>query len=229
MTLHYTDYRNVDYRNQSGSPVALNQMPEHDWLIHERNGRKVQMVPMQAGLLEDLLRLQYILQNPDIMKTASLFDGQTCPSLEKLLQVFELFTKDADSGICFYQIFNEDNEFIGIAGACKGRKDITQPPEIGYFLLPSYYQKGYATMATHLVLQDLKKRGITECIAHTRLDNFASQAVLRKNGFVCIDTPELDTTTFHCTLSPSCHKKDVEINPLDTGLIQVLIKYAQPD
>ncbi len=57
--------------------------------------------------------------------------------------------------------------------------------EIGYSVLPEYRGRGFATeIATALVTRALAAPGVTQVIAHARIDNPASVRVLERCGFV---------------------------------------------
>ena len=58
-------------------------------------------------------------------------------------------------------------------------------PEIGYGLLPEYEHQGYATEAVRAACRwAFGQPGVTAVAAETDPDNAASQAVLRRVGFV---------------------------------------------
>lgn len=60
-------------------------------------------------------------------------------------------------------------------------------PEIGYGIEPEFWNQGYTTEAVHAACKwALEQPGVSAVEAETEPDNAASQAVLRKVGFVPI-------------------------------------------
>lgn len=58
-----------------------------------------------------------------------------------------------------------------------------EPHELGYWLTPDAWGRGYATEAGHAVLRAARARGIRRVTAGHFIDNPASGRVLRKLGF----------------------------------------------
>lgn len=81
----------------------------------------------------------------------------------------------------------KSGELIGLCGLLK--RDYLAHPDIGYALLPNYYQKGYAFEAAKAVLTYFTS--ISNILAITSNSNTASQNLLRKLGFNEIEAIEM--------------------------------------
>ena len=57
-------------------------------------------------------------------------------------------------------------------------------PELGWYIHPDYWNKGYVTMAIKLAFEWLKERGFQYCHTTIKWDNDASNHVAWKLGFV---------------------------------------------
>ena len=78
---------------------------------------------------------------------------------------------------------NDSGDFIG--DLCFKGLPENGRPEIGYGLLEEYWNQGYATEAVRAACRwAFSQPGVTAVEAETNPDNAASQAVLRKVGFV---------------------------------------------
>lgn len=63
--------------------------------------------------------------------------------------------------------------------------------EIGYGTLPDFMRKGYMTEVVQLACEwAFAQPGVKKVVAETDLDNFASQKILLKNGFVKVGEGE---------------------------------------
>lgn len=82
-----------------------------------------------------------------------------------------------------------DSEVVGsINSEPTGDKETSF--EIGYYLGKEYTGRGYATLAVHgLAVNLLSRPGVRLINAYTHPDNTASQAVLRRAGFVFHSEP----------------------------------------
>jgi RimJ/RimL family protein N-acetyltransferase len=69
-----------------------------------------------------------------------------------------------------------------IGGA--GLVGATNPVEIGYWIGKPYREKGYASAAVGLLLEEMKSRGVSRFAAEVFPDNAASMRVLEKHKFV---------------------------------------------
>jgi RimJ/RimL family protein N-acetyltransferase len=91
----------------------------------------------------------------------------------------------ADQRECGYDgswIIVNDGELVGLCGH-------HAPPangivEIGYNVAPARERRGYASRAIGLLVEDaIERDDIETIVAHTAIDNIASQRVLERNGF----------------------------------------------
>ena len=84
-----------------------------------------------------------------------------------------------------YFISEDGEEVIGVGGY-KG-KPINNKIEIAYGVFPKYQGKGVATgICRELVQLALKADATVRITARTLKDGYASQSVLKKNGFECL-------------------------------------------
>ena len=82
---------------------------------------------------------------------------------------------------------------IGICGLLK-REELTDP-DIGFALLPDFWNKGFAFEASTAVLQDGRERlNVQRVLAITSLDNDASIRLLERLGFTFQNVITLATT-----------------------------------
>ncbi len=68
---------------------------------------------------------------------------------------------------------------------------------IGYDIVPSFRNKGYATAALRLCLEEAKKIGLDRVLLTCDDDNIASIKTIEKNGGVFQDLLTRDTTIIH--------------------------------
>ena len=84
-------------------------------------------------------------------------------------------------GLCLVEI-RESHTPIGMCGLLK-REELPEP-DIGFALLPEFWNKGFAFEAAAAVLQDARQRlGLQRILAITSLDNEASIKLLQRLGF----------------------------------------------
>ena len=84
-------------------------------------------------------------------------------------------------GLCLVEL-KESHTPIGICGLLK--RDELPDPDIGFALLPDFWNKGFAFEAANAVLQDGRERlSIEHILAITSLDNEASINLLERLGF----------------------------------------------
>lgn len=80
-----------------------------------------------------------------------------------------------------FAVMNDD-QLIGLVGG--HRSTVSQPFEIGYWVSPDWWNKGFATEATGAVINWLESRGQFGVVAGHFVDNPASGRVLSKLGFM---------------------------------------------
>ncbi|HVI72148.1 MAG TPA: GNAT family N-acetyltransferase [Pyrinomonadaceae bacterium] len=84
-------------------------------------------------------------------------------------------------GLCLVGL-RETHTPIGMCGLLK-REELPEP-DIGFALLPAFWNKGFAFEAATVVLQDARERlGLQRILAITSLDNDASIKLLERLGF----------------------------------------------
>ena len=84
-------------------------------------------------------------------------------------------------GLCLVEL-RESHAPIGMCGLLK-REELPEP-DIGFALLPEFWNKGFAFEAASAVLQDARERlGLKRILAITSLDNEASIKLLERLGF----------------------------------------------
>ena len=84
-------------------------------------------------------------------------------------------------GLCLIEL-RESHTPIGMCGLLK-REELPEP-DIGFALVPEFWNKGFAFEAASAVLQDARERlGLQRILAITSLDNEASIKLLERLGF----------------------------------------------
>ncbi|WP_405119690.1 GNAT family N-acetyltransferase [Pseudomonas leptonychotis] len=109
-------------------------------------------------------------------------------AMEFFLSRLEEGGESAEGWYGWYALGSETPEgsrtLIGAAGY-HGPPDSTGTVEIGYSVLPEWQNHGYASeMVKLLVTHALSFEGVSLLVAHTRIENPASIAVLSRCGFV---------------------------------------------
>jgi RimJ/RimL family protein N-acetyltransferase len=82
-----------------------------------------------------------------------------------------------------FLIFEHQEGAVRLIGGMGVRRLREDMHELGYWLTPDAWGKGYATEAGRGVLQAARARGVRHVVAGHALDNPASGRVLRKLGF----------------------------------------------
>lgn len=97
--------------------------------------------------------------------------------------VFKSITEPANPDKLRYGIWTPDNEYVGTINFTPD-KDNPKSGEIGYYVGQEYGGKGYATDATMALTKFLQNHGWTEPYAKIHKNNFTSQKVLQKAGYM---------------------------------------------
>ena len=183
--------------------------------IDPDTGLMVQLVPMQANLIEDLYRLWHVANSTDEHTRKQLFGDDVTISLEKLVQTHAKLTQHIQNGIGFYNIFIHDTnghmKFAGIAGAqlIHNGKHIT--PDIQYALLPELKGREahvYPKLVIQTLIEDLQKRGYETCSVHPAFDNFDAKEICKELGLSYAGNPDLNIARFIIDL-----QKDSQTTP----------------
>lgn len=99
---------------------------------------------------------------------------------EDALAYIQRITNNPD--ITYWNIsLKENKSSIGVITFIK--RDFLAHNDIGFALLPAYYNKGYAYEATQAVLLRLAENNITNILAYTLPNNFSCIKLLEKLGF----------------------------------------------
>ena len=87
--------------------------------------------------------------------------------------------------LVYWAVATSDDEcFVGWAGL--GRTPADRSAELGWFLLPAYWGRGYATEATGLLLRyGVDALGSERMVATCDPENIGSKRVLEKAGMTC--------------------------------------------
>lgn len=136
---------------------------------------------------EDLLALR---ADPDVMRYIGDGSTHSAEQVESFLKRV-LIPYQERHGIGFCSVFEKaSGHFVGQAGLFHPGFDDTQPDiEVAYRLLPKFWGKGYATeLAKALIHWGFTHLPVKKLVAAAHPNNYASQQVLKKSGFILIDT-----------------------------------------
>ncbi|MFD1851683.1 GNAT family N-acetyltransferase [Oceanobacillus bengalensis] len=100
-----------------------------------------------------------------------------------------LLDEQAKGRSCFYLIKDENDILLGRMNLVDIYKS-QHMGHIGYRVGEAYTGKGVAHTALKLFLSMVSKQGIKQILAKTTTNNIASQRVLEKNGFTCMETDD---------------------------------------
>ncbi len=150
-------------RSRSDCPVLLSQ-------------RLVLRVPHE----EDIDALSRLANNVNI---ATMVSRMPHPYTVKDAADFVQRTKTGETGKCVYAVTRgNDGAFLGCCGL--EPQDDEKTVEIGYWLGEPFWNTGYATEASHaLVDMAFRTRDIDHIDARCRVTNVASRRVIQKCGF----------------------------------------------
>jgi len=102
-------------------------------------------------------------------------------TFERYLSAFK------DYGFTRWKLMLKDGTFIGTTGVMRviDHQALGTHDEIGWRLLPAFWGKGYATEAARTAQIDAQGRcGLRDIITYTAPDNTASEAVMKRLGYV---------------------------------------------
>lgn len=122
-----------------------------------------------------------------------VFDDDTCMAMEYM---YSIALKHADEYLWYTNwqiVLKSENRLIGSMGFKNAPKEKDGEVEIGYGLYQNEYKnRGYMTEAvTELCRWAFRQPGVNSVIAETYKNNYASQSVLTKVGFIqSADTEE---------------------------------------
>ena len=132
---------------------------------------------------EDFDKIYQVQTDPEVMR----YIGSGLPrSKEQIQELFEKMVVHQETyGYSLCPVYErETGLFIGCAGLIHLAFDDTQPEiEVGYWLLPQFWGKGYATETTKACVQWAFAHLSVNCVVGiTQLDHIRSQRVLEKAG-----------------------------------------------
>lgn len=106
------------------------------------------------------------------------------PKAEQFLEKQFIRYKEQQYGLQAL-ITKENGKFIGLCGLLEQTVDNQKELEIGYHILPSYWNMGYATEATKAFMNYAKDNALRDSlISIIDVKNIKSQRVAEKNGFI---------------------------------------------
>lgn len=130
---------------------------------------------------EDLPEVFQLLSSPEVMR----FSLHGPYSKEKCLAFIQAQEKSfTDNGHCLLKIsLKSNNAFIGYCGITNQTIDNNIEKEIGYRILPAYWNYGYATEASKAIINWAKENRLTSrMIAIIESENYPSIKVALKIG-----------------------------------------------
>jgi [ribosomal protein S5]-alanine N-acetyltransferase len=126
--------------------------------------------------------IQLMASHPDVAATTRVPHPYP-PGAAKAF--IEMSMQDAAAGRMYNHAVMEGNTLVGVAGLMQIKP--AEKAELGYWIGKPYWGKGYATFAVqHLLADAFTRLKLQKVYAHVLDYNFASQKVLKKNGFLFI-------------------------------------------
>lgn len=143
-------------------------------------------------LSEDDFDRMYTLQsNPEVMRFIGMGKART---KDEAREIFEKFLNHQKKwGFSFCSAYEKvSGDLIGFVGVIHLALDDNSPEiEVGYWLLPEFWNKGYATEGTKACIEwAFNHLSIDKIVGVTHPDNLASQHVLEKSGLKFIQMSE---------------------------------------
>ncbi len=148
------------------------------------DGKGVYIRPLSLADSQDLLDLR--IKNREFLEPLEPARNDRFFTLEVQRELIELATKDweIDRAFAFGIFDRSSNEMIGRVALSNVVRSAWQNATLGYFVAESHTGRGVASEAVHLCVDfAFKHARLHRVQAGTMVDNDASAAVLRKNGF----------------------------------------------
>ncbi|MGJ5814687.1 GNAT family N-acetyltransferase [Paludibaculum fermentans] len=138
---------------------------------------RLQLLPWRAG---DEWLLEPLATDPLVMRYITGGAPMTAEQIHGFVD--RQVALYAELGLCRWRLeLKETRETIGFAGV--GRLTGMEELEIGWWLAPVHWGRGYATEAGQAALRDAFARcGLASVISITRPENEASQRVMQRIG-----------------------------------------------
>jgi GrpB-like predicted nucleotidyltransferase (UPF0157 family)/RimJ/RimL family protein N-acetyltransferase len=171
------------------------------------NFMETKRLTLKAPSLDDLDNLTLLRTTPEVMRYVGDGKIQTKEKIKELLKInIAYYQKHGIGLLCVFE--KKDGEFVGLAGLLHDDfDDSKQDIELGYGLLPQFWNKGYATeLVKALVVYGFSTLTLDKLIAVTHPDNVASQKVLKKSGF--IDVGQMSWCSIESALGFEVYKSD---------------------
>lgn len=127
---------------------------------------------------EDRAQLVELLRNEEITKTFMVPDYPELHQYEELADKLIAFSQPEDENHLEYGIFLEE-KLIGFVNDCEFTDEEI---EIGYVIHPEYQNRGYASEAVKVVIEELWTMGFQKITAGFFEENGASRRVMEKCG-----------------------------------------------
>lgn len=118
--------------------------------------------------------------NPEVTRFMEI----TYPTYEATNAQMEWYAENRKNGVGYAWVMEDtQGQFIGVMSIYHLHAAYRKC-EIGYWLLPAYWQKGYASAALTLLLPHLKKQyNLHRIAAEIEPENIASKSLLSRFGF----------------------------------------------
>ncbi len=148
--------------------------------------------PIGQAALADLVEL---LTDDTVKQTYLVPDFQTMQDAWNMAQRIRALSQDAGRYVSGIYL---DGQFIGLLNETEVSGGTI---EVGYALLPRFYNRGYCTEALQGAIQYLFAHGFTEVKAGAFEDHHASIRVMEKNGMTpmtCWDEVDYRGKTHRC-------------------------------
>jgi ribosomal-protein-alanine N-acetyltransferase len=127
-------------------------------------------------------------------------------AMEFLLEKLTAGGRDAAGWYSWYALRKADDTTPRIlvgSGSFMGPPDVNGLAEIDYFIAPEWRGQGLATeLVAGLVQQAIATGMVRLLVAHTSVENSASQRVLMHNGFVSVGTDVNGQLRFERSIEP---------------------------
>jgi ribosomal-protein-alanine N-acetyltransferase len=132
---------------------------------------------------EDANRLLILRSDPEVLRYIDREPMQTMAEAEEWVQKVQQSFTNAE-GVSWVTCLKERNELIGVAGLWRIIKEHYRA-EIGYTLMPEYWNLGLMTEALKAIIDfGFKKMNLHSIEANINPDNIASIKTAEKLGFV---------------------------------------------
>lgn len=130
----------------------------------------------------DMWVLEKTLGDPTQM--VHLNGPESAEKLHKRHKMFLAMSADPHAGCMYTIIMGPANAPVGNVGYWEAEQDGQRGWEAGWFVLPEFQGKGFATAAIKMLVHHVAKLDRRYLFAYPSVDNGPSNAICRKLGFV---------------------------------------------